>query len=94
MLRVAVQSAVLHAKGLRVRGRVAMGVIAVVVLAKHARCTRSRVRAVGMRHRCRSNREGASPSIAATVTRRKVLAVLMTADRAGKPDERSQSEPW
>ena len=94
MRRVAVQSAVLHAKGMLVLGRVAMGVIAVVVLAKHARCTLSRVRAVGMRHRCLSNHEGTSPSIAATVTRRKALAALMTADRAGKPDERSQSYPW
>ena len=87
MLRVAVQSAVLHAKGMLVLGRVAMGVIAVVVLAKHARCTLSRVLAVGMRHRCLSSHELTDPRIAAVVTGRKALIARVTAECAGHPHE-------
>ena len=87
MFQAAVLPAVPNAKRRLLIGLVVMIVVVGVVFMKRDRCTRSPVRAVGMRRRYLFGHEMIDSCIAAIVTSRRALVARETADRAGHPHE-------
>jgi hypothetical protein len=91
MLQLAVPLVVLHAKDRQAIDSGLPEAVAVMGMAKHARCIRPPVQAVGMRLRYLSNQEKIDLYTVAVATSRKAPVALMIVDLAGNLYERDCS---